>query len=342
MARDIDQLEENLTRNALGFLRRAVTQIKVAQTNRQHLAFAVVDLAVAVEVLLKARLAREHWALILKDANKASVSSVMNGDSSTITPEDSIERLVGVAGVPLKKVDAGAGKSHATQVKELVRLRNQAAHFNFEHVDPAAIRGTLGVGLNFVMWFLRQEFSEAGQAEFTGVQQMVEDLLADVAREVGEIAEFVQARMDDITGELAQAEALVECPQCAQLTLMIGTEAEVARCPFCEGAGGDGEDLASSYVEGVLGISAYVVGTEGGEWPVYECPECWTEALVEGIRTKALLESSDPHAHENTYWWGCFVCGYLATFDELMHCHRCGRLSGHPICPDCAADQMAD
>ena len=60
MARDIAQLEENLTRNSLGFLRRAVTQIKAAHTDRQQLAFAVVDLAVAVEVLLKARLSREH------------------------------------------------------------------------------------------------------------------------------------------------------------------------------------------------------------------------------------------------------------------------------------------
>lgn len=342
MARDIAQLEENLTRNSLGFLRRAVTQIKAAQTDRQQLAFAVVDLAVAVEVLLKARLSREHWVLILKDANKASVRSVMNGDAYTITPEDSVERLEGVAGVPLKRVDPRAGKSHATQVKELMRLRNQAAHFNFEYVDPAAIRGTLGVGLNFVLWFLRDEFSGAGHAQFTGVQHLVDDLLTEITREVGEIAEFVQARMADISDELARAEALVECPQCAQITLMIGGEDGVASCPFCEAAGNDGEEIATSYVEAVLGMSSYVIGKEGGDWPVYDCPECWTEALVEGVKTKALLESPDPHAQERAYWWGCFACGHLATVDELIQCERCGRLTGHPICPDCVASLLAD
>ncbi len=296
----------------------------------------------SVEVLLKARLSREHWTLILKDVNKADARALMNGESLTVTPSDAVERLVRISQLPLKETDSRTNKSHAGQVDELVRLRNRAAHFNFEGADPVSIRGTLAVGLNFVLWFLDQEFRSQGQAEFSGVRQMVEELIEDAARELGGIEELVRERLASLADELAEADILLECPRCTQFTLMIGEGVE-ARCPFCRAPGANAEDIAGNYLEEILGLSAYEVIKNGGDWPLHDCPNCGAETLVEGIQPEGQQVAAEvPHEGESDYRWGCFACGYLARVDDLMRCDRCGRLNEHPTCPDCFANLLAD
>lgn len=343
MTNDVSQLEEDLTRNALAFLRRAVGQVRRAGSDGQQLAFAVVDLAISAEVLLKARLAREHWTLILDNVNKADRGSLMNGESKTITPEQAVDRLVGIALLPLKRGDSKGGKSHATQVTELIRLRNRAAHFNFQGVDPVSIRGVLGVGLNFMLWFLEDQFQDGAGPEFDGVRQAVDELVTDVAGEIGKIDELVQARLASLADELATADVLLECPRCTQSTLMIGEDVGLARCPFCRAVGSDGPAIAGDYVEAVLGLSLYELFKDGGEWPVYECFNCCEEALVDGIQpVRRDAPTGEAHAAESAPRFACFACGYLRQAGDLMRCDRCGRLGEWPTCPDCWQALLVD
>ena len=88
------------------------------------------------------------------------------------------------------------------------------------------------------------------------------------------------------------------------------------------------KDNAEAYVENELGISAYRCGKEGGEFPVYECPECGEEQLAY-------------NAEKNTFH--CFACDADFKDGELGFCSRCGGLMKSDetgICPNCIENMM--
>ena len=86
---------------------------------------------------------------------------------------------------------------------------------------------------------------------------------------------------------------------------------------------------ASDYVENELGISAYECGKEGGEFPVYFCPECGEEQLA---------YDADTHRYH------CFACDQNYTEEDVTFCERCGSLMRQDgelsICQNCI-EEMA-
>ena len=81
---------------------------------------------------------------------------------------------------------------------------------------------------------------------------------------------------------------------------------------------------AKEFVENELGISEYHCVKNGGDFPVYECPECGEEQLG--------------HDAENGKYH-CFSCDEDFTDDDISFCERCGRImrhiSGQSLCQDC-------
>lgn len=104
----LEGLPHDLTENALEFLQRAVGQMKASPATVRQLSFAVVDLAVAVEVLLKARLVREHWTLICDNPDKATAAAMLRGTLKTVSPDKAMLRLQHVAAVPLTSDHSGS------------------------------------------------------------------------------------------------------------------------------------------------------------------------------------------------------------------------------------------
>jgi len=335
-------LPRDLTENGLAFLHRSVGEMSGSATLRS-LSFAVVDLAAAVEVLMKARLVREHWTLICSEPDKATVTQLMAGTAKTVTPDQAIKRLENVVGVAMS--DGG----HAARVVELVSLRNRAIHFAMVGIDPVGLQGPLGRGLDFVLWFLDTEFREQGDET---VQELIEDSIERLTTEVGQLKALVAARLASIAEELDTAELCVECPRCRQPTLML-LDGQVSRCAFCLWKPIDGEECASEYAAAVLGTSHYEAVKDGGEWPVHPCTTCAATAMVEGIEQlrpdPASINRSEPLCDwKAPAYWGCFACGTTADRTELDHCTRCGTLTdrgddnGVPVCGDCWSDILRD
>lgn len=89
------------------------------------------------------------------------------------------------------------------------------------------------------------------------------------------------------------------------------------------------QDKANEYVEDELGINAYRCEKDGGEFPVYDCPECGYDQLV-----------YDAEADK----YHCFHCSEDFTSDQLFVCSECNRLkyrNGDAICTECADALMA-
>lgn len=304
----LTDLETHLITNALSFLRRSIDTGATAP-EQQHLAFAITDLAVAVEVLMKSRLAREHWTLILNNPDKATPAAVLAGSATTVTAEQAFGRLVGVAGL-------GWLSGHKAQVVDLARLRDRVVHSTAGTMRPQALAACWGAGLSFAVSFLDKEFR--GQVD-SMVEENVEQTLDVMRPRVAELRHMREVRMQSISTDLDQAGTVVECPLCRQPALML-REGEISACAFCSWYPVDADVVAGQYVDVVLGLSHYEVVRDGGEWVVHRCVECDEEAFVEGIRSYDRSESGN----RDLPVWGCFGCGRVRRTDEVVTCVRCG------------------
>ncbi len=89
-------------------------------------------------------------------------------------------------------------------------------------------------------------------------------------------------------------------------------------------------DNAEEFIEKELGINGYECVKHGGEFPLYECPECGEEQLA--------------HDAENGKFH-CFHCNEDYTSETLTFCTRCGSLTSKnemDICKNCIDDMMED
>lgn len=87
---------------------------------------------------------------------------------------------------------------------------------------------------------------------------------------------------------------------------------------------------ANEFVENELGISAYVCTKDGGEFPVYDCPDCGEDQLAYDV------ESGKAH---------CFACETDFNSGELSFCAGCGsimRCNEINMCDNCIDYKMKD
>ena len=83
------------------------------------------------------------------------------------------------------------------------------------------------------------------------------------------------------------------------------------------------QDNANEFVERELGISGYECVKDGGEFPVYDCPECGHDQLV-----------YDAEADK----YHCFHCSQDFEGDSLIHCSCCNTITYKnevELCPNC-------
>src|SRR5262245_42592734 len=117
---DEDAVFNALVDHGLDFIDVAAEAL-VTVTDQRSARLAVLHLAIGVELLLKARLLKEHWSLVFEDVRKATPAALMNGDLKSVAPEDCLERLSSIA-------DVRVNKHHTDALKELRKTRNALVH----------------------------------------------------------------------------------------------------------------------------------------------------------------------------------------------------------------------
>lgn len=308
----------HVVENSLDYLRTAVEDAAAGDDDR--LKYAVLHLFAGIETLVKARLAREHWALTVEKLDGVKQAQFTTGDFRSVGAKQAMTRLRDLIGLPILQ-------EHISAVESVEKLRNRAAHFALVGESPEGIRAALGKGLHFALSFLGTELQPGAPAREAAA---IRDLLEEVAGTLGEIDALVTARLSALADRLQGGDPAVVCARCMQPAMLL-EEARDVQCLFCFYAP-EGEAGANEYVSDVLGESEYRVIKQGGLWPVHECLECGTEALVQGIDAPG----------QPTAYWGCFSCGYSASADGIGTCMKCGGLihTGADvieICDNCIA-----
>ena len=78
---------DSLARNAFDFLERGIGEFDKAPK------YSVIHFCAAVEMLLKARLMKEHWSLIVSKPEQANLAKFMAGDFASVTMDEARARI---------------------------------------------------------------------------------------------------------------------------------------------------------------------------------------------------------------------------------------------------------
>ncbi|MGW2100009.1 hypothetical protein ACWCPX_20265 [Streptomyces olivaceoviridis] len=312
----LPQLDFPPVRNGIDYLASVVEHLDEEESavEPRDLKYAVLHLQAAAEVLLKARLLREHWSLVFKDPGRATRKDFDSADFESCSTGAAVERLRDIAGIDFEKKETEA-------LSALAKDRNALQHYGLTH-SAHAVEARAGKVLDFLMRFLEEELLPllSGPERETAARDMV-----PVSDGVRNISSFVTRRLNRLRGELKGQESLtLQCPDCEQMTLVVVPGGGL--CHFCGASWSSDESIAFDYLE----------ARGETEEQIQLCPQCDDYALVEGV-----VFADDPNAAGALY---CFACTARYTVGELISCAGCSRLwpieadedgGADPLCPEC-------
>lgn len=297
------RIEFEPLQTGLDYLTSVVSHLRERSSPRD-LKYAILHLAAAIEVLLKYRLAAEHWTLIFTKIDVATPEAYRSGDFQSVSPRGAINRLRKVVGVNISE-------ESARRIKAVVDRRNKLQHHGL--VDSAeAVRSVAADALDFLVTFVDDELRPMDEA---GASLGVQPTLNKIREDLLAIRHFVRTRLQSLTVSLDALDVVVHCPARSQLAFVPG---EPCKCRFCL-AESEPEVAAEEYVEEILGQSRYLAIKDGEEWDLNSCPSCERDALVASVQVRRLggLANDLP-------MWCCFVEGIVWERDAISPCDRCG------------------
>lgn len=278
----MDKLTLSLIDNSFDYLENSIKYSK-AEENRAW-KYALLNLASAIELMMKGVLEKEHWSLLFEDIKKANKDALAKGDIKSVNFETAIERIKSIVGVSFSITDE-------KYLEKIRQTRNRITHFSVElHIEEVKSIVAKGIGV-FIKLYKQIETAEN-----------VEDKLYYINTELLGFQKYVKIRLAEIDKEISGMERpdiFLTCPSCLQETIVIDKKYDELSCKFC-GAGFTYKDMASFASNGYSG----------------PCPECRNGALAylsdvgehgEYICTKCSFKSEYNYnvvcsSCENTFW----------------------------------------
>jgi hypothetical protein len=116
-------LFDSLVRNAIDFLQKSVQEIE------KQPKYSVIHFYMALELFLKARLFREHWALVVSKTDKATLQTFQTGDSNSVSMDECLLRLANITNESLMQHEHDCFKTIRDH-------RNKLVHFFHSDYRP--------------------------------------------------------------------------------------------------------------------------------------------------------------------------------------------------------------
>ena len=289
-----EQVQLNLLENAFNSLLSAAEAVQRDEGSR-GLKDAVLHLGNGIELLVKARLARENWSLIFSNTNQASYQKLADAEFTSVNFPKAITRLERNVGVTIDK-------PIISDIKNLRKLRNQLTHFTAT-LDSVQAKSLVAKAMAFCIEFCEQQGM---------ITPDTEAKLGLIHRNLATLTEFVNERSEANWEEEWEDRLIWDCPACWQLTLVIDDGA--TDCKYCKRKFEPRE---------VAEINAIVQ-------PVDDCLECGAESTVAFAKT--ILDRNFPDwicFSCGVIYGHCFECyGYdqLTPIDDssdILYCEKC-------------------
>ena len=201
----------------------------------------------------------------------------------------------------------------------------------------ADLSSTINQALTATVHFLDSTFSvfsspdiiDLRDDEFRTLSEKEKNLYSDITVAISSLNEHYNIAKSIATKRACEQgscleEDLVLCPNCNERTLVINDEDNSCHCYLCNYKS-NGEDAAKDYLYSVYNINEYETVKYGGDYPLYNCPECGENSFIQV---------------DNNYM--CFSCRQNYCKNEIGFCEECGRpyiiLEGKDdikMCSDC-------
>ncbi|MDX3336852.1 MULTISPECIES: hypothetical protein [Streptomyces] len=318
--------------NGVDYLRSVVEHLTSDASDGpspRNLKYAVLHLQAAVEVLLKARLQKEHWSLVLDRNDGATRQKFDDNSFKSCTSTEAVRRLTAMVGVEI-------GKDDRTAMEDLGKDRNALQHYGLS-VNAQTVESRAAIVLDFLLRFMEKEFhAELDQDENTSVSADMQYVRQGLTK----IRALLRIRMEQLAPQLEPLrDRTVECPECRFMAYVARAD-EAPSCLLCQreapletdGAGKWWRDTYSAAIE----YAEKVLGTPWKETPgrpddpfsmplqppLERCPGCNSQLLVLGART-----ALDPDL-EVAFCFGC-----TRQYAQCEQCHMPIDPEGYPYAP---------
>lgn len=194
---EIDKAFNALVKNAFDFLNVAVSEFSTSPK------YSVVHFCSAAEMLLKARLLREHWTLVVQRPEQASWAAFLAGEFVSVTIDECRTRLREISGEHVDDASFAA-------LKKLSRHRNKAIHFFHAGVDGNRAARLAIVSEQSQAWFYLHRLLLKWSEHFKKFQKEISAADAAMKRH----RQYLITKFDTIKDELPTG-ALGKCSVCA-------------------------------------------------------------------------------------------------------------------------------
>lgn len=316
----------NLSESAFDFLERSVDEIK------EHPKYSVIHFATAVELLLKARLMREHWTLVVDRASDVSLGDFLSGQCKTVTQADAIKRLNGACGESIPK-DAIA------QFGKIAAHRNRMIHFFHEagagQADQALIEKI--VREQCLSWFyLERLLSEWGD-QFEEFETSILGLRWKMRRNRDYLRVAFDRLLPKINADKKTGTTFKICSGCGYEASAVTDASDIffeKNCRVC----GLGEAYLELSCPGECGKTLHIEADSGS----HTCEECGHVVTADELGDALNTEYSDPTDFDTPM--NCVMCsGYhtgVQHHDKFI-CTEClATADSAPLCEWCNERQI--
>lgn len=277
--------------------------------------YAIIHFATAIELILKARLLKEHWALVVAASGDADRHAFKNGTAKTVTVDQAVKRLENIADQQLPTGAQDAFKIIAAHRNRMIHFFHEAASEEAEEAARAKITAELLLGWYFLLRiFTNWADAFAGyegniwqasnamrgtRAYLKIVYEKAQPQIAELAAKETEFCDcsscgYPSARLDPYDDAIADLICLVCCLRDSLLTMP---------CPQ--------EDC-----HGTLRLTGYNMGDE-------PCGSC--NQQVEKDQIAEFLDTEQAEYPEITVK-NCGLCitpGAVVEHDEIYVCTHC-------------------
>lgn len=302
----LEQVEFGLLENGLDFILRALEYLKAGHSDRD-IKYATLHLSSGIELVFKERIRRENWKLLFQNLNHINREIYESGDFRSVGIITSLDRLEEDCGVEFEEKDK-------TLILNFRSRRNKIEHLRVSDTYVAMVSAMVKL-LTLLLEFIGDHLPNITDKEA--------EILNDIRKKLGDFEAFHEERLSEIETELLQEEFIETCPKCINDSLVIQAKEwdGMPRCLYC-GYTDSSSEVAEEYIHKILGLSWRHIA-DGGEWPLFECPNCESEALV-------IFSDQEKQI--------CFSCAHNYEIGDLVHCGSCHRIMFKrdlAVCDEC-------
>jgi len=242
-------------------------------SDERELKTAFVLATIAVELLLKTKIASIHWTQIVQNPTTADKQKIRKGDFKSVKFGDCIGRIERISSIKF-------ANKIKKDIEKIGNIRNKLFHFQYDDTNPNKFITTISLVLDVFIEFYRNYILNDYYEDKDRTEQIDGDLK--------NVKDYVAVRLATLKEKYKAFDKpktyyFIECINCWQDAFIL-EDAYTVKCIFCSTTT-DIKEMAESY--------------SNCQNKIKTCPECMRESM-------AAIHSSE--AEEEA--WDCIICGH--------------------------------